>query len=304
MLDIVEVTKQFGSVTAARSISLDLRDGTTFGLLGPNGAGKTTLMRMIVGIIAPDSGTISWNGTRVEERMRRRFGYLPEERGLYGRMRVRDHIEYLGRLRGLRAQNARQVCDEWIERLALTEYAQRPCSELSKGNQQKVQFACAVVHRPDLLILDEPFTGLDPVNAGILRDLLVEMKRTGATLVLSSHEMFALESLCDEFCIIDRGTLRSRGTLAQLRKGWPVRRVRIAPNTTAVRALVASDAGARIVENDDAAVTYDLAPETDCALLLRRLVDAEPISQFEQIEPSLQEVYLRSLDQGVRGDSA
>jgi ABC-2 type transport system ATP-binding protein len=295
MLSVVNACKRFGNVVAVRDVSLTIGDGRTFGLLGPNGAGKTTMMRMILGIMAPDGGTIEWNGARVDEHVRLRFGYLPEERGLYGRMRVRDHIVYLGRLHGISKERAARAADEWIARLDLTQYAQRTCGELSKGNQQKVQVACAAVHAPDLLILDEPFTGLDPVNAGILLDVLADLQRRGTALVLSSHEMWQLERLCDEFCIIAQGAVRARGSLAELRRAWPSRRVRIAPPTPRVHATLEALPGAALVESNEGAVTYDLAPHTDCAELLRGLVATEAIVSFEQIEPSLRDVYLRVL---------
>ena len=295
MLKIAEAKKRFGNVVAVRGVTLSISDGVTFGLLGPNGAGKTTMMRMILGILAPDGGTIEWNGAPIGESTRMRFGYLPEERGLYGRMRVRDHIVYFGRLHGLAKERALRAADEWIERLDIKTYAQQACAELSKGNQQKVQVACAAAHRPDLLVLDEPFTGLDPVNAGILLDVLAELRRAGTTLVLSSHEMWQLERLCDEFCIIANGALRVRGTLAELRRDWPVRRVRVAPNAPQVRAILDALPHARVRDDAPESVTYDLDPDTDCAELLRRLVAVASIASFEQIEPSLQDAYLRYL---------
>ncbi len=298
MLELESAEKRFADVVALRDVSLSISDGTTFGLLGPNGAGKTTTMRLILGIMTPDGGSVRWNGARIDERVRLRFGYLPEERGLYGKMRVRDHIVYFGRLHGVPKSEIEAAADEWIERLDLGTYALRPCAELSKGNQQKVQVACAAVHRPELLVLDEPFTGLDPVNAQILHDVLAAMQKRGTTLVLSSHEMWQIERLCTEFCIIARGSVRARGTLAQLRSGWPTRRVRVAPDGGAVCATLERIEGARFIERDGEAVTFDLPRATDCAELLRRLIEVGTISSFEQIEPSLQDVYLRVL----RGD--
>jgi ABC-2 type transport system ATP-binding protein len=297
MLVVSEARKRFGDVVAIAGIDLTISDGSTFGLLGPNGAGKTTMMRMILGIVTPDSGTIAWNGASIDEHVRQRFGYLPEERGLYGRLRVRDHIIYFGRLHGMSKRDAERGTDAWIERLDIGQYAQRPCSELSKGNQQKVQIACAVVHGPALLVLDEPFSGLDPVNAGILQDLLAELQRAGATLVLSSHEMWHLERFGTEFCIIANGAVRARGSLAELRSAWPTRRIRVAPNTGIVRSTLAAVAGANVVEGSDERITVDLPRSTDCAALLRLLVDAEAIASFEQIEPSLNDLYLRALAQ-------
>jgi ABC-2 type transport system ATP-binding protein len=295
MLDVRDVSKRFAEVVAVSGLSLRIDRGVTFGLLGPNGAGKTTTMRMILGIMAPDEGSIAWNGERVDERTRAQFGYLPEERGLYGKMRVRDHIVYMARLHGLAARAAAQRADDWIERLSLKEYAQRPCAELSKGNQQKVQVACAAAHSPSLLVLDEPFTGLDPVNAGMLRDVVEELRACGTTLVLSSHEMWQLERLCTEFCIIAHGSVRASGTLAQLRSVWPVMRVRIAPATQAVREAIANVPGATISSVDGDGVVAGLPRSTDTAALLRALVERDAITAFEPIEPSLQELYLRAL---------
>lgn len=295
MLVIDHVRKSFGRVVAIGDVSVRIGDGASFGLLGPNGAGKTTMMRMTLGIMAPDAGTITWNDASIDERTREKFGYLPEERGLYGKMRVRDHIVYFARLHALPKADAERAADTWIERLDLGTYAQRPCAELSKGNQQKVQVACAAVHRPELLILDEPFTGLDPVNAAILSELLLEMRRNGTTLVLSSHEMWQLERLCTDFCIVAQGTVRERGTLAELRARWPTLRVRVAPKDDVMRAAMEQLAQARLLENEDEAAIYELRRTTDCAALLRKLVESGPVTSFERIEPSLQELYLHAL---------
>ena len=295
MLVVDSAQKSFGRVAAVRGVSFSICDGATFGLLGPNGAGKTTMMRMIVGILTPDGGTIRWDGTPIDERVRRRFGYLPEERGLYGRMRVRDHIIYFGRLHGVGAAEAARRTDEWLERLDLQSDARRPCAELSKGNQQKVQVACAAVHHPDLLILDEPFSGLDPVNGNILLDLLLALRRGGTTLVLSSHEMWQLERLCSEFCIISQGRTLASGTLADLRSEWPMRRIRVAPAGDAAKSVLGRIAGARLGSESNGALEADLPRETDLAALLRRLVEIEAIVAFEPLEPTLRDLYLRAV---------
>lgn len=289
MLNVDHVHKEFGNVRAVRDVAFNINDGVTFGLLGPNGAGKTTTMRMILGILTPDGGTITWNGQRITNRSRRHFGYLPEERGIYGKMKVREQIVYFGKLHGMRDPEATKRTNEWIERLGVGEYAERPCSELSKGNQQKVQVACAAVHSPELLVLDEPFSGLDPVNADILLNVLSDLKKAGTTLVLSSHQMWQLEELCSEFCIIANGENRVSGTLAELRSAWPTRTIRVEPNTPEVRRVIASVNGGA-----NGAVPLD----TNLSELLRSLMAVAPITTFEAVEPSLHEIYLRAIGEG------
>ena len=297
MLEVSHVRKDFGAVRAVRDVSFTIARGSTFGLLGPNGAGKTTTMRMIVGIYAPDGGHVTWNGAPVDDRVRRRFGYLPEERGLYGKMKVSDQIVYFGRLHGMQEPDAAARADRWIEKLGLQTYADRPCAELSKGNQQKVQVACAAVHDPDLLILDEPFSGLDPVNADVLLQTLAEMKQRGTTLVLSSHQMWQLELLCDAFCIITAGENRASGTLAQLRAAWPTRIIKVEPPTDAVRQVLGRLPGSRALPSENGALYYEVPAGTALPPVLRDLVNVEAVTRFESIEPSLHEIYIHTIGQ-------
>ena len=295
MLNVDHVRKDFGSVHAVSDVHFTIADGTTFGLLGPNGAGKTTTMRMILGILVPDGGSVSWNGAPIDDDSRRHFGYLPEERGIYGKMKVREQIAYFGKLHGLRDPDLSKRVDRWIDQLGLATYADRPCGELSKGNQQKVQVACAAVHAPQLLVLDEPFSGLDPVNADVLLGVLDDLRKSGTTLILSSHQMWQLEELCSRFCIIAGGANRVDGTLAELRSAWPTRVVRVAPPNESVRALLERVDGASALARADGAIDYRVPATTDFATLLRTLVDAAPITKFEAIEPSLHEIYLRAI---------
>ncbi|MHB8196050.1 MAG: ABC transporter ATP-binding protein [Vulcanimicrobiaceae bacterium] len=298
VLEVDHIRKEFGSVRAVRDVSFAIQPGTTFGLLGPNGAGKTTTMRMILGV-ETDGGRIAWQGKPVDGKMRRRCGYLPEERGLYAKMKVREQIHYFGRLHGLTEPKITQRTDAWIERLGLQDYALRPCSELSKGNQQKVQMACAAVHEPELLILDEPFSGLDPVNADMLLVVLSDLKARGATLVLSSHQMWQLEELCTSFCIIAGGATKTSGTLEQLRAAWPTRVIRVAPNSSAVCAVLGAVPGARSLGNaqSDGAVDYEVPAATELPPILRRLVEADAITRFEAIEPSLHDIYIHAIEE-------
>jgi ABC-2 type transport system ATP-binding protein len=295
MLEVDHVRKDFGSVRAVGDVHFSIGDGTTFGLLGPNGAGKTTTMRMILGILVPDGGRVTWNDTPIDDNSRRHFGYLPEERGIYGKMKVREQIAYFGKLHGLRDPDLSKRVDRWIEQLELSMYADRPCGELSKGNQQKVQVACAAVHAPQLLVLDEPFSGLDPVNANMLLSVLNDLRANGTTLILSSHQMWQLEELCKRFCIIAGGANRVEGTLTELRSAWPTRVVRVAPSDDAVRVLLERVDGAKALARVDGAIDYQVPATTDFASLLHALVEAAPVTKFEAIEPSLNEIYLRAI---------
>jgi ABC-2 type transport system ATP-binding protein len=231
--------------------------------------------------------------------VRRIFGYWPEERGLYGKMKTRDQIAYFGRLHGLTEPAVTQKTNRWIERLDLGAYANRPCSELSKGNQQKVQVACAAVHDPQLLVLDEPFSGLDPVNADVLLATLRELQSNGTTLVLSSHQMWQLETLCDRFCVITSGENRAGGTLAELRSHWPTRVLRVQPPTQAVRGILERVAGGGTVISENGALDVEIPAGTQLPPLLRDLIAADPITRFESIEPSLHDIYLKIIQTGA-----
>ena len=296
MLQVRHVRKDFGAVRAVRDVSFEIASGSTFGLLGPNGAGKTTTMRMIVGIYTPDGGTIDWKGKPIDGRMRRHFGYLPEERGLYGRMKVREQIAYFGRLHGLVEPDVSSRTQRWIDNLELNEYVDRPCAELSKGNQQKVQIACAAVHNPELLVLDEPFTGLDPVNADMLLATLRDLQRNGTTLVLSSHQMWQLEQLCDDFCIITGGENRATGTLAQLRAAWTTRVIRVEPASDAARSVLEGVPGARSLATEEGQLLYEVPADTELHEMLRKLVAVDAVTRFEAIEPSLHDIYVHTIE--------
>ena len=300
MLVARHLRKEFGSVVAVRDVSFSIQRGSTFGLIGPNGAGKTTTMRMILGILTPDGGTIGWNGEPISGAMRRRFGYLPEERGLYGRMTARDQIRYFGRLHGLSERDAAERTSEWIRRLDLSVNADRPCAELSKGNQQKVQVACAAVHGPELLVLDEPFSGLDPINAERIHAILAELREAGTTLVLSSHQMWQLEELCDAFCIVSDGEDRVAGTLQELRERWPTRVIRVSPVSRATRRVLESIEGARPLKPLIGALQYEVPSNTPFPDVLTRLVAVEAVTHFEVVEPSLHDIYLYTVEGGAR----
>ena len=221
MLTIDNITKSFGTFRALDGVNLHVRRGTVFGLLGPNGAGKTTLIRLINQIIAPDSGTILFDGHPITPADVMQIGYLPEERGLYKKMRVGEQAIYLARLKGLDKQTAQQRLRQWFERLDITDWWNRPVEELSKGMQQKVQFVVTMLHNPQLLILDEPFSGFDPVNADMLKREILRLKKEGTTIIFSTHNMPSAEELCDDIALINHARVVLSGSLADIKANNP-----------------------------------------------------------------------------------
>src|SRR5262245_61724103 len=217
-LDIDRVTKRFGPTVALDDLSFSVPRGRIFGFLGANGAGKTTTMRICLGILHADSGAVRWDGRPTGDLARRTFGYLPEERGLYPRSTVIDQLVYFASLYGETARDARANAQHWLDRFRIPEYAPRRAEELSKGNQQKVQFIAAILHGPEVLLMDEPFTGLDPVNLALLRDAFLELRDAGRTIVFSTHQMEAAEALCESLAIVDHGRLVAGGTLGELKR--------------------------------------------------------------------------------------
>jgi len=226
-ISLQNVTKSYDGVTAVNAVSLNVREGAILGLLGPNGAGKTSTIRMVMNILIPDEGSIQVFGDPVSDDTRRLTGYLPEERGLYPRMDVRSVIVFLAALRGLSEAEARKRADEWLGRLELSDWAGKKVRDLSKGMQQKVQFIAAVLHKPRLMILDEPFSGLDPVNAATIKDIMLEMRDQGSTIVLSTHLMEQVERLCDSICLINKGHNILDGDLRAIKKSYGKNTVRI-----------------------------------------------------------------------------
>jgi ABC-2 type transport system ATP-binding protein len=216
VLELVDLRRSFGEVTALDGLSFEVEPGTLFGFVGRNGAGKTTTMRIVCGLLAADSGSVRWGGRPVDLEARRRIGYMPEERGLYPKMRVADQLEYLAVLHGWTHPRARRAADSWLERLGLGDRAHARVEELSQGNQQRVQLAAALVHRPDLLVLDEPFAGLDPIAGDVLADVLREEAARGVGVLFSSHQLEVVEQVCEAVAIIDHGRLVECGPLGEL----------------------------------------------------------------------------------------
>src|SRR5690242_18942458 len=214
------VTKSFGDFTAVRELTLDVRAGRVYGLLGPNGAGKTTTIRMIVNITAPDSGSISLFGRKIDPALQDRIGYLPEERGLYRRMRVVDQLRFFAELKNVRGKMIESKIDEWLARVKLSEWKNKRTMELSKGMQQKIQFITSVIHDPDLLILDEPFFGLDPINVELLKEIVLDLKRACITILCSTHQMEGADKICDHVCLLNRAQKVFEGTLREIKTSF------------------------------------------------------------------------------------
>lgn len=296
MLD--RVTKRYGEFTAVSELSLAVRAGRVFGLIGPNGAGKSTTIRMIVNITAPDAGRIELFGRVMNDESRDRIGYLPEERGLYKKMKVGEQLRFLGELKGLSGRQAGKAADHWLTKLKLIEKKNDKTDELSKGMQQKIQFIAAVMHDPDLLILDEPFSGLDPVNAELLKDIVLELKAAGRTIIFSTHLMEQAEKLCDDICLINRSRKVLEGSLRDVKRSF-------GRNAVAIRAEGSADVfdDAELVENvkhHSDHVEVMLVPGADDQELLRRLVArGARVSRFEQVEPSLHEIFIAKVRETV-----
>ena len=290
-LRLERVTKRFDDFTAVGDLSLRVRAGRIFGLIGPNGAGKTTTIRMIVGITAPDEGTVELFGEPVSEETQERIGYLPEERGLYAKMKVGEQLRFFGELKGLDRRRADEAIDRWLDKVKLADWKQKKASELSKGMQQKVQFVVAVLHDPDLVILDEPFSGLDPVSAELLKGIVLELKSAGKTVIFSTHQMAVAEEVCDDICLIDRSRKVLDGSLREVKRGF-------GRNAVALRAeghggvLEDESLVAGVIARGDFEEVL-LADGADPQELLRRLVArGAVVSKFERVEPSLHDIFI------------
>lgn len=224
-LQVEKVTKNYADKAAVNGIDFMVEQSEVFGLLGGNGAGKTTTMRMVLGLILPDQGQILWNGKPYSDELRRLMGYLPEECGLYPKVKISDQIVYLAELRGMKHKDADLSLKKWLERFEVPEYYNKKVEELSKGNQQKIQFIAAIIHNPEILILDEAFSGLDPVNVELLKSTVLDLRKQGKTILFSSHRMDHVEELCENICILDKSNTVLQGNLREIKGTFPKERV-------------------------------------------------------------------------------
>ncbi len=289
-VELLHVRKSYDHFVAVDDLSLEIAPGSVFGLLGPNGAGKTSTIRMMIGITAPDSGEVRLFGEKFRRDHLARVGYLPEERGLYRKMKLIEQLVFLAELKGVPARQAASRAAWWCERLELGPWMQKKIEELSKGMQQKVQFIAAMLHDPDLLILDEPFAGLDPANVVTLKDALLECKKAGKTILLSTHRMDQVERMCDSICLIDHGKPVLHGELKEVKARYGKSNVQLE-----------YEGGSRFLEEPALVASFNdygnyvevrLKPGADTQQLLRAAAAEARVSKFEVVEPSLEEIFI------------
>lgn len=289
-LKLTQVTKRFGDLTAVNRISFAFDKPGVFGLLGTNGAGKTTTIRMILGILKQEEGDITWKGAPVS-RERVRFGYLPEERGLYPKARVIDQLLYFARLKGMSGRDAAAAAQGWLSRLEASEYRDKPSEQLSKGNQQKIQLICALINSPELLILDEPFNGLDPLNTDLFKSVIYEQMAAGVHIIMSSHQMSTVEEFCEDIVLLKDGATILSGNLRQIKKGYGRTNLFLSCDRDITAA--AAEEGMTLKRSTPAGCEYRIAKEEQAYRLLKRLLSENAaVDRFELREPSLHEIFV------------
>ena len=299
-LSVRNVTKRFDDFTAVDDLSFDVRPGRVFGFLGPNGAGKTTTIRMIVGITAPDSGSIELFGERIGPSVQDRIGYLPEERGLYKKIKVAEQLRYFAALKGVDSRTAEQRIDQWLGRMELSDWKNKKTTDLSKGMQQKIQFIATVLHDPDLLILDEPFSGLDPVNVEFMIDVLSEFQSGSKTLIFSTHMMSTAERLCHDIILINKSRKVLYGSLREVKSAFG--KNVIAFRGRGVERVLADERWVRDVLSSADEQQLTLADGVSAQDLLARLVaSGGEITKFEVTEPSLNDIFIEEVGRRSAG---
>lgn len=292
-LIVENVSKQYGDKTAVNSIRLRVKQGEIYGLLGANGAGKTTTMRMVLGLIYPDQGTIEWKGQGYRDALRSLMGYLPEERGLYPKVKISEQITYLAELRGMKRSAADRSLKDWLERFEVSDYYNRRVEELSKGNQQKIQFIAAVIHNPEILILDEAFSGLDPVNVELLKKTVKSLRDEGRTILFSSHRMDHVEELCENICILHRSNTILQGSLKEIKASFPKERV-ILETEAPIQGLAELPGVTSVNEGNHG---YELRIDSPEAAqrILQLAMEQSAIQRFQIMEPTLNEIFIQKV---------
>ena len=290
-LVLSDVTKRFGTFTAVDRLSLRAAAGEVVGFLGPNGAGKTTTLRMVMSILYPDSGRVEVLGASNALDVKDRIGYLPEERGLYRKMTVDKTLRYFGRLKGIGRRALRERIGEALERVGLADWRYKRVEALSKGMQQKLQFVSTILHKPELLILDEPFSGLDPLNLELLKEMILEMRQSGVTVIFSTHQMDQAQRLCDRIVLINRGHILIEGAMSEIRSRFATPMVALDGDGDLER--LAKCAGVERAQISGGHARLELTPDADPQTILREAVDIARISRFEIHQPDLHEIFVK-----------
>ena len=294
MLEITDLAKRYGSVVALDGATFAARPGRLLGFLGPNGAGKTTTMRCIFGLARPDRGEIRWNGAPIDRLARLRFGYMPEQRGLYPRMRVAEQLRYFAEHHGMKSRAAASATSRWLERLGLAERAQSKLEDLSHGNQQRVQLGAALVHDPELLVLDEPFSGLDPIGIATMSEILHERAAAGVAVVFSSHQLDLVEDICEDVVIIARGRIAAAGAIDQLRAASDRRHLEVEVAGGGADWLNGRD-GVALVDHRGDLVKLLVSADADLAGILAAASAAGPVRRFSFQPPTLSELFMEAV---------
>lgn len=292
-LQLEHVTKRFGKFTAVDDLSISIPEKEMFGFLGANGAGKTTTFRMILGLMDASDGKITWDGKPIDYSTSPLIGYLPEERGLYPKLKVNDQIVYLARLRGMKKQDVLKELDYWLNRFKVPEYAGKKVEELSKGNQQKIQFITAVIHKPKLLILDEPFSGLDPVNVEQLKDAVLELKEKGTTIVFSSHRMDHVEEMCEHLCIMHKGRPVVQGALKEIKRSFGKKNLVIHSDFN--MEFLEGYPGVTKARQTTEGIHLQIEGEKVAESILKEIVGKGFIRKFVLEEPSLNDIFIEKV---------
>ena len=292
-LKLQNVSKKYVGKQAVDNITFELDKPGVFGLLGTNGAGKTTTIRMLLGIIKKDSGEITWNGKKVE-RKHVNFGYLPEERGVYPKTKVQDQLLYFAELKGMNKKEAIQSINKWSKVLKVEEYLQMTAEKLSKGNQQKIQFLTAILHDPELIVLDEPFSGLDPVNSEILKNIIIDLVAQGKYIIMSSHQMTSIEEFCSDILILNKGKTVLQGNLQKIKSKYPANSIEIITNQNIDNYI--KDFGMEIEIKKNNEYMIKLKKEDDAHKLLEQLVrDNILLDKFEIKKPTLNDIFIEKV---------
>jgi len=297
-LQVEQVEKQYGDKRAVNGVSFSVEAGEIYGLLGANGAGKTTTMRMVLGLIYPDGGKILYQGKPYSSEQLRMLGYLPEERGLYPKVKINEQIIYLAQLRGMKRQDADKNLKRWLERFGVPEYYGKKVEELSKGNQQKIQFIAAVIHEPKILILDEAFSGLDPVNVELLKSTVKELRDAGTTMLFSTHRMEHVEELCRNITILHRGNPVLQGSLRDIKKRFPNERVVVSTEGGDIKGLETLAGVKQVIRHENGYEALISDPAAAQAILKHAMAQGE-VTRFQLMEPTLNEIFIRTVGEHI-----